>query len=155
MLRKNIFAIVPKKKEYSDDLRELVIKHYWNGDSEHEIAQKTLIPRDSVHYMIAKYKSTKCIRNIIGRGRKQQTTTDTDRVIQRKIKVDRRKSASNVKAELQTELDITISESTISQRAHEAGLYGRVARKRPYVNKVNRGKRLEYARTYREKPLGF
>ena len=105
--------------------------------------------------MIAKYKLTKYIRNIIGRSRKRQTTTHTDRVIQRKIKVDRRKSASNVKAELQTELDITISESTISQRAHEAGLYGRVARKRPYVNKVNRGKRLEYARTYREKPLGF
>ena len=103
-----------KKKEYSCDLRELVIKHYLNGDSEHGIAQKTLIPCDSARYMIAKYKSTKCIRNIIGRGRKQQTTTHTDRIIQRKIKIDRRKSTSSVKAELQTELDITISESTIS-----------------------------------------
>ena len=147
--------MAPKKKEYSYDFRELVIKHYLNGDSERFRAQKTLIPCDSVHYMIAKYKSTKCIRNIIGRGRKRQTTTHTDRIIQRKIKVDRRKSASSVKAELQTELDITISESTISRRAHEAGLYGRVARKKPYVNKINRGKRLECARTYREKPFGF
>ena len=105
--------------------------------------------------MIAKYKSTKCIRNIIGRDRKRQTTTHTDRVIQRKIKIDRRKSASSVNAELETELDITISESTISRRAHEAGLYGRVARKKPYVNNVNRGKCLEYIRIYREKSLGF
>ena len=32
---------------------------------------------------------------------------------------------------------------------------GRVSRKKPYVNKVNRGNRLEYAKTYREKPLGY
>ena len=30
-----------------------------------------------------------------------------------------------------------------------------MARKKPYVNTVNREKRLEYARTYREKPLRF
>ena len=60
-----------------------------------------------------------------------------------------------MKAELQTELNITIFESTINRRIQEADLYGRVARKKPYVNKVNRSKRPEYARTYREKPLGF
>ena len=38
---------------------------------------------------------------------------------------------------------------------HEVGLYGRVARKKPYVNKVNRRKHSEYAKTYREKSLGF
>lgn len=147
--------MAPKKKEYSNDLRETVIKHFLNGDSEREIAQKVLIPRGSVHSMIKKYKSTKCISNIIGRGRKRKTTVHVDRIIQRKIKVDRRKAASSVKAELQTELNIAISESTVRRRAYEIGLYGRVARKKPYVNKVNRGKRLEYARTYREKPLGY
>ena len=50
---------------------------------------------------------------------------------------------------------MTISQTTIRRRAHEIGLYGRVARKKPYLNKANRGKRLEYARTFREKPLGF
>ena len=122
-----------------------------NGDSEREIACKVLIPRSSVNYMITKYKSTKCIGNMIGRGRKRKTTIHTDRIIQRKIKTDSRKSSTSVKAEL----NITISETTIRRRAHEISLYGRVARKKPYPNKANRGKRLEYARTYREKPLGF
>ena len=45
--------------------------------------------------------------------------------------------------------------STVRRRAHEIGLYGRVARKKSLVNKVNRGKRIQYARTYREKLLGF
>ena len=60
------------KKKYWYDLREPLIKHYLNSDDfERETAQKKLILRDSVHYMIAKDKSTKCIGNIIGRGRKR------------------------------------------------------------------------------------
>ena len=97
----------------------------------------------------------KCIGNMIGRGRKRKTIIHTDRIIQCQIKTDRRKSSTPVKAELQTELNITISETRIRRRAHEIGLYGRVARKKPYLNKANRGKRLEYARTYRGKPLSF
>ena len=49
------------KKEYLYDLREIVIKHFLNGDSEREIARKVLIPRTSIHRMIQKYKSTKNI----------------------------------------------------------------------------------------------
>ena len=78
-----------------------------------------------------------------------------DRIIQRKVKVDRRKSASSVKIGIESELGITISEQTVRRRLHEIGLKGRVTRKKPYVNKVNRGKRLEYAETYRENPLGY
>ncbi|CAF2385327.1 unnamed protein product [Rotaria sp. Silwood2] len=63
-----------------------------------EIAAKTLLPRNySSIYMVDKYKSTKCIGNLFGRGRKRKTTATTDRLIQRKLKYDRRKSASTVK----------------------------------------------------------
>ena len=78
-----------------------------------------------------------------------------DRIIQRKVKVDRRKSASSVKIDIESELGITISERTVRRRLHEIGLKGSVTRKKPYVNKVNRGKRLEYAKTYRKKRLGY
>ena len=46
--------MAPKKKEYPVVLQQTVIKHVLNGDSEHEIAQKLIIPRTSVHYIIAK-----------------------------------------------------------------------------------------------------
>ena len=143
------------KKEYSSDLRQLVIKHFLNGDSDREIAKKVLIPRDSVHYIIAKKKSTKCIGNLMGRGRRRKTSTHTDRIVQRKVKTNRRKSAASVKAELGSQLKVIISESTVRRRLYEVGLYGRVARKKPYENKINRRKRLEYAKNYREKPLDF
>ena len=147
--------MAPKKKEYSFDLRETVIKQFLNGDSEDDIEGKMIIPRNSVHYIITKYKKTKCIENIIGRDRKRKTSMHLDRIIQQKVKVDRRKSASSVKIDIESELGITISEQTVRRRLHEIGLKGRVTRKKPYVNKVNRGKRLEYAKMYREKPLGY
>ena len=83
------FCMAPKKNEYPVDLRQTVIKHVLNGDLEHEIAQKLIILRTSVHYIIDKYKKTKCVENIIGRGRKRKATVYLDRAIQRKIKADR------------------------------------------------------------------
>ena len=38
---------------------------------------------------------------------------------------------------------------------HEVGLYGCVASKKPYVNKVNQRKSFKYAKTPRENPLDF
>ena len=62
-------------------LREVVIKHFLNGDSEREIPCKVLIPPSCINYITKKYKLTKCIGNIIGRARKRKTTAQTDRTI--------------------------------------------------------------------------
>ena len=108
---KSVSSMTPRnKKEYSNDLPELVIKHFLNGNSKPEIAQKVLIPRDSVHYIIAKYKSTKSIGNLKGRGRRRKTSTNTDHILQQKVKTSRRKSVVSVKAELENEQKLIISE---------------------------------------------
>ncbi|CAF1479687.1 unnamed protein product [Didymodactylos carnosus] len=143
--------MAPKKKEHSDDLRSLVIKHHLNGDSQREIAKKVLLSRETVRSMINKYKNTKYIGNLFGRGRKRKTTTTTDQLIQRKLKIDRRKTARSVTSEL----GIVISQSTVQRRAHEIGLFGRVARKKPYVSKMDRVQRLKYAKEMLEKPFDY
>ena len=93
-----------KKKEHSNDLRTLVIRHYRNGDSLSEITAKTLLSRSAVQYVIDKYKSTKCFGNLYGCGHKRKTRTTTNRLIQRKLKLDRRKSASTVKVGIENTL---------------------------------------------------
>ena len=100
--------MAPKKKEHNNDLTNPVIQHYQNGDSQREIAAKTLLLGTTVEYMIEKYKSTKCIGNLFGRGRRRKTTATTDRLIQRKVKLDRRKSASSVKVKIENELGIPL-----------------------------------------------
>ena len=123
--------MAPKKIEHYNDLRNLVIQHYQNGDSQREIAAKTLLPRTTVQYMIEKYKSTKCLENLFGPGRRRKTTATTDRLIQRKVKLDRRKSASVVEVEIENELGIALHVDTIRNRAHAARPFGQVARKNP------------------------
>ena len=149
--------MAPRRKEHSSDIRSLVIQHFENGDSYATIAKKTLLPRSTIQCIIKRYKKTKCILNMKGRGRKRKrkTTATVDRFIQRKIKFDRRNSALSVKVELENELGVIIHANTVRNRMHEIGLYGRVARKKPLVNKVSRTKRIQYAKTMMEKPCGY
>ena len=51
--------------------------------------------------MVDKYKSTKCIDNLFGSGHsKRKTRPTTDRLVQRKLKLYRLKSASTAKVEI-------------------------------------------------------
>ena len=78
--------------------------------------------------MIEKYKSTKCIGNLFELGCRRKTTATTDRLIQYKVKLDRRKSASAVKVEIENGLGISLHVDIIRNRTHEARLFDRVAR---------------------------
>ena len=110
--------MVPKKKEHSTDLRSLLIQHFLNCDSYAIIAKKVFLPRSTVQAIVEKYKKKNCVANSASRGRKRKTTAAVDRLIQRKIKTDRRKSASAAKSEIEKELGVSL---------HEIGFYGRVA----------------------------
>ena len=57
-----------------------------------------------------------------------------------------------VKIEIENELGISLHVDTIRKRVHEVG---RVARKKPYVNKINRGKRIKLGKEMLEKPVDF
>ena len=114
-----------------------------------------LIPRSSITSIVTKNKKTKCIGNILGRGPKHKTSANVDRIIQRKITADRRKAVPSVKIEFQSEHGITVSEQTVRRQLHEVGVFGRVARKKLYVNKVNRGKRIAFAKTYLKESPGL
>ena len=71
-------------------------------------AKKVLIPHPTVQSIIKKLKQTKCILNLSGRERKRKTTASVDRIIQRKRKLNRRKSAPTVKAEIEKELGVIV-----------------------------------------------
>ena len=102
--------------------------------------------------MVDKYKSTKCIGYLFGRGRKEKTRSTTDRLIQRKLKFDRRKSVSTVKVEIENERGISLHINTVRKRTYGIG---RVARKKPYMNKTNRGKWLKFGKKMLEKSIDF
>ena len=98
--------------------------------------------------MVDKYKSTKCVGHLFGRALKRKT----NRLIQRKLKLDRRKSASTVKVETENERGISLYIDTIRKRAHEVG---RVARKKHCMNKINREKQFKFCKKMLEKTVDF
>ena len=67
---------------------------------------------------------------MIGRGRQRRMTVQLDRVMQRKVKVERCKSVSSVKTEIESGLRIIISEQTVCCRLHEIGFQGSRCSKR-------------------------
>ena len=147
--------MAPRKKDHSNDLRSLVTKYYQNEDSQREVSTKVLLPRETIRYIIRRYKEIKCIGNVFERVRKRKTTTATDRLIVCKIKSNRRLSAHKVKTEIESELRISLNVNTIPNRVHEAGLFGRVALKNPLVSKVNWGEQLKYSKDILNKSVGF
>ena len=88
--------------------------------------------------------------NLACRGRKRKTTTEADKLIQQKIKVDGRKSSSFIKHEIMNELKIAICRC-----AHELRLYEHVAREKPHLYKVNRVKLLNFAQMSENKRMTF
>ena len=95
--------------------------------------------------MVDKYKST-------GRVRKRKTRATTDRLIQRKLKLDQRKSTSTVKVEIVNESRISLHVDTIRKWAHKVG---RAVHKKSYVNKISRGKRLKFGKEMLEKSVNI
>ena len=147
--------MIPRRKEHSNEFREFVIKHFLNADSEHEIDKNILCSRNTIHSIIAKYKKTKYDANIFGRGRKRKTTKRIDQAIQRKVKVDRQKSAPSVPQEIEQELGVIISNQTVRCRLQKIGFYEPVTRKGPYMNKASRIKRLNDVKMYENKDMDF
>ena len=132
-----------------------MIQKFLDSVSQRQIATDMLLPRTSVQKMINKYEATKCLGNLTSRGRKWETTIRVHRLIEPKLKCDRRKPARIVKTELEQELSVYISQPTIKRRANEYGLFGLAARKRLYLNKASRLKRHKFAKMISANSLNF
>ena len=141
--------MVSNRKEYSADFRKIVVKLNQDGLSMGEISRTLDIPKSSVQKIINKFQKQGILVNMTGRGRKRITTKAEDRFIRRTIKMDRRKSAVDFAFELESIMAKKMSPQTIRNRMHEVGIYGRIARNKPFINERNRKKRLTWAKKYK------
>ena len=64
-------------------------------------------------------ESTKCIGHLFGHARKRKTRETTDRLIQRKLKLDRRKSTFTVNIEIDNEQGIPLYVKTVRKQTQE------------------------------------
>ena len=93
-----------------------------------------------VQTTIKRYKETKSFKNRKGQGRKESTTAREDRSLKRAFLADRRKSFSELAAELREGANKNISARTARRRLLEVGLKGYKVRKKPYLSQANKKK---------------
>jgi transposase len=80
-------------------------------------------------------------------GRKKITSQHDDRVMVRAIMTNRRKSSKDIADDL-NEAGVRVSSRTVRRRLWQAGLKAKTPRKKPFLNMVQRRKRVEWAKQH-------
>lgn len=132
-------------------IRNLILRDAKRNLSQRKIAEKFGVSRGAVQKIILKHQKFGSVADRTGRGSKRKSSARTDDLIIRQIKKDPRTTVRAIKERL----DLTISERTIRRRMAERELKSYFAKKRPMISKVNKHKRLLFARNHINKPLEF
>lgn len=140
---------MPKSKEYSNDFKNAVITALKKGKSQSEVAQSFQVSRQLVSAWNKDYIKRKTVENKPRSGRPKKTTSKEDRLIKKLSTSDVRKSAMQIKNELQENYDINIHVSTVKRRLKDFGLKGRRPSKKPLISAKNRKQRLAFAKRHR------
>ncbi|KAG3017322.1 hypothetical protein PC128_g3755 [Phytophthora cactorum] len=143
------------RHQYSQDLRQRVIKKWTAGMSERKIGRHLDMPRASVQSIIRFEKKHDQVNLKPRPGRPRCTDLRHDRGIVREVGKNRFVSAESIAAQVSNEIKRRISRDLIRDRIHEAGLSGRSARKKPYLNPKHRRKRFAYAKKFKNQTAGF
>ncbi|CAK9796254.1 Transposable element Tc1 transposase [Anthophora quadrimaculata] len=144
-----------KRKETTLEERNIIISLYVKGNSLRKIGELVAKSHATIQYIVNKHKKQGTIENKRRSGRPAKLNERDDRFIVRKVKENPFRSAPTIAAELELATGKHVCPKTISNRLKEAGYLSRTARKKPYITKVNRQRRLEFAKKYINKPLEF
>lgn len=109
----------------------------------------------TVQYIINKFKNEGNLANKAGRGRKCILTPKTKNYIIKQIKCNPKRSVPKLTAEVSNIIDQKVSVESVRRVLRKEGYNGRIARKKPFVSKVNRMKRLEFAKKYINESVEF
>lgn len=137
-----------KKSELSLQKRITIQLLKEQGKSQVEIARIVKCSRRAVQYAIKRFEDTGSHDNRQRTGRKRVTTEREDRKLIRESLKHRKKTSSELAADLTEEIGRPISARTARRRLTEAGLKGCKARKKPWLSEKNKKSRYEWARRH-------
>jgi len=138
-----------RAKQKSIDIRNMVIGQHQAGVGIRKIARSLKLEPCTVSRIIKKFKDTGTVADRKRSGRPRKTTEAEDRQIVITSKRDRRLTAPEITAEINRGRKDPVSVSTVKSRLNKAGLYGRVAVKKPLLRPQNKKKRLDWAKQHR------
>lgn len=141
-----------KSRETTFEEREIIINLYKNGKSERNIAELCSKPRSTINSIIKKYKTSGTIFNKVRSGRPSKISDRLKTKIVRQIKINPKISAPKIAADIAGTDNVQVAPQTIRNVLKKHGYNGRVARKKCWVSKANKVKRLNFAIRHANKP---
>ena len=121
-------------KQFSLQVRNLIVKDNKNGVSNWSAARKYGVSEGAVRKILQKFKELGTVADKAGRGRKRKTTYLEDRRIVREAK----KNPNVTSRTIHENLDLNVSSKTICRRLRENGLKSGFVQRRPLIRKNNR-----------------
>ncbi|GFX33274.1 paired domain-containing protein [Trichonephila clavipes] len=147
--------MAPKTKEISLDKRKHIIELHKEGKSFREIGKILKLSFTTIGYIVKKYLETGSVENKPRPGGPSKLTSRAKRMIVRSVTNKPMTSAQNIANELHSSCKVSLSAQTVRNVLHSTGLKARIPRKKPYISEVNRKRRLEFAKKYKNKPVYF
>lgn len=147
--------MAPRGKELSREIKDLIIKYFQEKKSFRDIAKIVNKSPATVQKIIEKYRTQGNTENKQRSERPSKLTEVKKRLIVRKVKKNPMISAPKVQSEITRETGKSCDPQTIRRVLYSAGFHGRNMRKKPFVNKVNRQKRIKFAKYHEKDELAF
>lgn len=144
-----------KKPEFNVEVRAAMVADYKNGISASELSKKYNCHKNTILYQIRKQNIHGTVSNVIGRGSKRKTSVKEDVLIARAVKVNPSATQRNIQYTINSSRQNKISQPTICRRLKEQGIRKYTTKKKPYISKNNKAKRLKFAHDHINKPLEF
>lgn len=137
-----------KGKEITEAEKKIIIRLHKEKKSLREIGRTVARSFATIQYIIKKFKNDGSTANARRRGRPKRLTERERHAIRREVQKNPKISAPKLVGIIQQSFNKHVSTDTVRRVLHSEGYKARVARKKPLINKVNRLKRLAFAKQY-------
>jgi len=138
---------MPKTCEWSNDLRLRVIEKREDGLSFGRISHDLHISKSTAINIFQKNRRTGTVENEERSGRPKRLSDRNSRHLKLHVIRNRQQSLSNIMNFANTLLpEGNVSKSTVRRELHSQKLFKRVSIKKPYVNALNRERRVMWVR---------
>lgn len=144
-----------KQKETTEAERKIILELHKQNKSYAEIGEIVKRSRFTICSIVKRFKDSSNLTSRPHTGRPRKLTAREESLLVRKIKRNPKITSSQVSAEIREEIGKEIHPKTVRRTLHRAGYKSRVARKKPLISKANQKKRLEFAKSYKDKPTDF
>ena len=105
------------------------------------------VTASGIRKLCKRFETTASVDNQPGRGRKKSTTAATDSRIVRMALANQRATSGDLNKVL-GEAGVSVSSRTVRRRLCSAGLKARIPRKKPFLNNIQRQKRVDWAKEH-------